>query len=436
MPLRRTRNFCYTQTMLNEKSIKAVDASTFSKAFRKPLYDSYCFSNIPGTIECLLTGKTESHQLPTDVVSGDAYDKVILFFVDAFGWRFFERYKDKYPTLKRFVDEGVVSKITSQFPSTTAAHVTTIHTGKRVDESGVFEWFYYEPKLDAMISPLLFSYAGDKGRNTLEGLIEPSELYPHSSVYKQLGDKGIHTYQFQSRDFTPSPFNDVVTQGVTNVNAYADVESALSDLSQAVIEESGKAYFYFYYGDIDGAGHKFGPNSPEFEAEVDIFFTSLEKFFVNVVQGKCGKTLMLMTADHGQTDVDPATTIYLNKELPEITQWTKTSNKGELLVAGGSCRDMFLYIKDEYLDIALQSLRELLADKAEVYLVKDLMEQGFFGDNPSKELKSRIGNICILPYKNDSVFWWEAGKFEQNFYGHHGGLTPEEMDSILLSLEL
>lgn len=428
--------FLYTDLMINQQSIEVVDASKFSSNFRKPLYDSYCFSNIPGTIEHLLTGESALGQLPSDVVSGDSYDKVVLFFVDAFGWRFFERYKDKYPTLKRFVENGTVSKITSQFPSTTAAHVTTIHTGKRVDESGVFEWFYYEPKVDAMIAPLLFSFAGDEGRNTLESVIAPNELYPNHSIYKRLGEKGIATYQFQSKDYTPSPYGNVVTEGVTNVNAFADIETAMTDLNKAVTDETGRAYFYFYYGDIDGAGHKYGPNSPEFEAEVDKFFTNLEKLFVSVAKGQCGKTVMLMTADHGQTDIDPTTTVYLNKEIPEIIEWTKTNRKGDLLVAGGSCRDMFLYIKDEYVDITMAKLGELLKDKAEVYLVEDLMKQGFFGDKPSDELKARIGNICILPYKNDSVFWWEEGRFEQNFYGHHGGLTPAEMDSVFLALEL
>lgn len=423
--------------MLNEKSIHAVEGSTFSNSFRKPLYDSYCFSNIPGTVEQLLTGKTALKQLPPEVTATKNYDKVILFFVDAFGWRFFERYKDRYPVLKRITNRGIASKITSQFPSTTAAHVTTIHTGQRVDESGVFEWFYYEPKLDAMIAPLLFSYAGDKERDSLKATgVNPKDLYPNQSFYKILGEQGVNTYLFQSKDYTPTPYGDVVTEGVEYVNAFADIDSALTDLSKAVINESSKGYFYFYYGTIDTAGHKFGPNSSEFESEVDLFFTKLKELFVNVVDGKCGNTLMLMTADHGQTNIDPATTIYLNQVIPEITEWTKTNRKGDLLVPGGSCRDMFLYIKDEYLTITMNKLKEVLRDKAEVYLVDDLIQQNFFGDKPSDILKSRIGNICILPYKNDSVFWWEEGKFEQNFYGHHGGLTPAEMDSIFLSLEL
>src|SRR6266702_1475387 len=79
--------------MLNTTSLQAVSNSTFSERFVKPLYDSYCFSNIPQTIEFLLTGEGQSG-LPLDVFGSlpTRYDKVILFFVDAFGWRFFERY--------------------------------------------------------------------------------------------------------------------------------------------------------------------------------------------------------------------------------------------------------------------------------------------------------------------------------------------------------
>ena len=146
--------------MLNTTSLNAVSNSKFSQRFVKPLYDSYCFSNIPQTIEFLLTGEGTS-ALPLDVFGSlpKKYDKVILFFVDAFGWRFFERYTDKYEFLKTMLSSGVVSKMTSQFPSTTAAHATCIHTGLNVGQSGVYEWQYYEPLVDDIIMPLLFSYA-------------------------------------------------------------------------------------------------------------------------------------------------------------------------------------------------------------------------------------------------------------------------------------
>src|SRR5436190_19101580 len=152
--------------MLNTTSLNAVSSSTFSQQSVKPLYNSYCFSNIPQTISFLLTGEGNS-ALPLDVFGNlpTEYDKVILFFVDAFGWRFFERYAEKYEFLKTILNVGVVSKMTSQFPSTTAAHTTTIHTGLNVGQSGIYEWQYYEPIVDDIILPLFFSYARDKKRD-------------------------------------------------------------------------------------------------------------------------------------------------------------------------------------------------------------------------------------------------------------------------------
>src|SRR5258708_33495975 len=161
------------------------------------------------------------------------FDKVILMFVDALGWRFFERYADKYPFLRRFTSEGVVSKLTSQFPSTTAAHTTTIHTGLPVGESGVFEWFYYEPQLDRIIAPLLYSFAGDKGRETLrKAKITPEALFPQQNLYRRVLDQGVQSYAFQNRDFTPAPFSDVWLAGA-HVSPYKTSSEALVQLSVA-----------------------------------------------------------------------------------------------------------------------------------------------------------------------------------------------------------
>ena len=123
--------------------------------FVRPQYDDYCFSNIPQFVKYLLTGTGESG-LPVDVLGRfpQRYDTVVLFLIDAFGWQFFEKYADDYPFLKRLQRDGSVSKLTSQFPSTTASHITTIHTGLNVGQSGVYEWQYFEPQLDAIISPL------------------------------------------------------------------------------------------------------------------------------------------------------------------------------------------------------------------------------------------------------------------------------------------
>src|SRR5437667_8671632 len=123
--------------MINEKSIDAIKKATFSKMFIKPLYDSYCFSNIPQTIKNVLLN--EKHKaLPADVLGNFAtsYDKVIVLLLDGFGWRFFNQYLPHSTFLQYIMNHGIISKLTTQFPSTTPAEITTIHTGLPVGRHG------------------------------------------------------------------------------------------------------------------------------------------------------------------------------------------------------------------------------------------------------------------------------------------------------------
>ena len=98
---------------------------------------------------------------------------------------------------------------------------------------------------------------------------------------------------------------------------------------------------------------------------------------------------------------------------------------------------MFLHLKDERLDEVVPFLQTHLAGRAEVYRTEQLVAQHFFGSlQPSKEFLTRVGNVVILPYQYETVWWYEEGKFEMHFQGHHGGLTPEEMEIPLLLLAL
>ncbi len=428
--------------MLNATSVQAVNEAQFSQHFIRPLYESYCFANLPATIEFLLTGNGQP-TLPLDAF-GDLptqYDKVIFFFVDAFGWRFFERYAEKYDFLKTVMKRGAISKITSQFPSTTAAHITSIHTGLPVPQSGVYEWNYYEPLVDDLISPLLFSYVnyanGEKlKRDTLQRAnIPAASFFPSQTLYDRLKAQGVTSHILQHQSYTPSTYSNVVFQGA-RIYAYQTIEQALFYLAELVtVENAPPSYYFLYFDRIDFEGHHFGPFSKEFEQEVDAFFRAMHELFYKNIQGKAQKTLLIMTADHGQIEVNPRITYYLDRELPELQQYLKTNRQGQLLVPAGSARDMFLYIKDEYIEEAITLLRQKLEGRAEIYATQDLLAQHFFGqDEPSATFLGRLGNVVILPYKNETVWWSQRGKYEMRFQGHHGGLTREEMEIPLLLL--
>jgi predicted AlkP superfamily pyrophosphatase or phosphodiesterase len=340
------------------------------------------------------------------------------------------------PFLKRLTNSGNVEKLTAQFPSTTAAHVTTIHTGLPVGQSGVFEWFYYEPQVDRIIAPLLFSYAGDDERDTLKGIIKAKKLYPQQTLYQELEATGVESHVFGVRDYTPSTYSNAVTKGA-KLHSFKTLPEALVNLGQLLKSAKFPAYINFYFENIDSLCHKYGPTAPQTESEIEAFSLVMEHFFERVFSGE-KKVLFLLTADHGASETNPLTTVFLNtdKRFKGIEGFLKTNQAGDLLVPAGSPRDMFLYIKDESLDEAQEFLATRLEGKAEVVTTTWLMKNGYFGAKISPRFRERVGNLVILPYRYESIWWYEKDRFEQRYYGHHGGLTPQEMEIPLFTLEL
>lgn len=393
-----------------------------NETFVKPQYDSGGFAGIPNRIK--------------DAFASQKYDAVVVFFIDAFGWRFYERFQDA-AFLKRMAKYGKIEKLTSQFPSTTAAHVTTIHTGLPVGVSGVHEWIYYEPKVDRIIAPLLFSFSGSKELDALKSKrVNAADIYPKGVFYPELKKMGVESFNFGLRDFTPSTYSNFVMEG-SKILPFKTLSEAFVNIDTLLEKQKAPAYIHLYFDKIDSLAHEYGPTAPQTEAEIETFLLMMEHYFERTFKGK-KKILFLMTADHGMCEIDPKTTTYLNTDLgfEGFQRFLKKNRKGHLLVPAGSPRDMFLYIKDAMLAEAQDFLAKRLEGKADVVKTETLIAEGYFGPDVSIRFRERVGNLVVLSYRYESVWWYEKDKHEQRFYGHHGGLTPQEMETILYSYEI
>ncbi|MCO6450837.1 MAG: alkaline phosphatase family protein [Caldilineales bacterium] len=411
----------------------------FNQPVVKPDYDDGCFADIPGLVGNLL-GLTPPGKLSPGRLGHPErpFDQVVVLLADAFGWRFFEQFSD-HPGLQHFIRHGYTHKLTSQFPSTTTAHVTTMCTGQAVGQHGLFEWQYYEPQLDAMIVPLLFSFAGEEQPELLRlAKVDPRWVLPRQTWFQTLQTQGVDCRAILPKDLAKSTYTSVMTQGAT-VAGYKTLPEALINLRRQIDRTSGPALHYLYYPSIDSISHDYGPESEQVAAEIDAFLTALDRWFFAKLGSGRQNTAFLLIADHGQIAVDPATTLYLNL-LPEfevIRPWLQTDKRGKLLTPGGSARDMFLYVKDGSLDEVHPFLSDLLEGRADVVKVADLIAAGYFGPTPQSDIfLSHVGNLVILPHAKESVWWYEDGRFEQKFFGHHGGLSAEEMEIPLLMYTL
>jgi Type I phosphodiesterase / nucleotide pyrophosphatase len=253
------------------------------------------------------------------------------------------------------------------------------------------------------------------------------------TVYQRLGAAGVRSHTFQSAGYTPSPAAAVALAG-SQLHAFQTTEQGLADLAET-LAGPGPQYCFAYIDDVDGAGHVDGPDSAAFDATVTRVLDLLEAWHGRVA-GAVGDALLILTADHGQTAVDPATTMYVNRELPGIERLLRHGADGRPLAPAGSARDLFLHAHAGAAEELAAALRSTAGERASVHLVGDLVAGGLFGPEPSARLLDRLADVLVLPAPGQSAWWWEPGRYEQHFRGHHGGLTADEMEIPLGTLEL
>lgn len=420
--------------MLNARSIEQVDAARLPGGLARPLYDDYAFAQIPATIERLLTGAPGG--LPGDALAGlpERPHAVLVVLIDAFGWRFLERHA-RHPMIARLIDQGTVSKLSSQFPSTTAAHMTTLHTGLPVAETGIYEWFMYEPSLQELIAPLLFSPAGEHGRDLLATAgVDPRSVFPWRTTAERLSASGIAVHIVQPEAITGTAYGNAVLRGATQ-HGYRSPADAFRTCAE-LLRSSEPTYIFAYFPDFDALAHEHGPESAPADLAARFHLSALEDALPRLRAAAAGDTALILTADHGQVTVDPATTVYVNLVMPELANMLERSASGRPLAPAGSARDLFLHVREDSVATAIDLLSAMLAGRATVQRTKALLDGGIFGPPPRDALTARVGNVVILPHDGETVWWYEAERFEQRFRGHHGGLQPAELHVPFAALAL
>jgi Type I phosphodiesterase / nucleotide pyrophosphatase len=313
-----------------------------------------------------------------------------VILLDAFGRRFLERHAD-HPFLRRLD----VTELSAQFPSTTTAHVTTMHTGRPVGEHGLYEWHVYEPALDAVITPLLFSFAGDPERDTLRGVLDPATLVASETLYERLP---VPSTVIQPASFSPSTYDRVATRGA-RLAPYGTLRDGVETFWSALSEPG---YAYLYWDRIDATGHLHGPHSREFEAVCLEALDTLERGL------RSTGALLMVTADHGQVATNPFKVDWLDELWPELPALLTQR-------PAGSPRDVFLHTNEPEEVIAGLASR---LEGAEVRRASELVAPG-----------PRLADVCVLPAPGRMAWLRPYADHSTRFRGHHGGLHPDETET-------
>lgn len=403
----------------------------FEGEFIPPAYDDFCLSNVPSMVTSLLEQESRKSTVLQEHFSKsialESPVNIVLMVLDGFGFDAWLKRTSDGGFFQKVTEKGMVIPITTVFPSTTAAALTTISTGLTPQEHGLPEWFVYMEELDMVIATLPFSPMGVSRRDALLPTTNPSILLSADTIHARLKKAGVHSLSLLPTGAASGAYTRVSLKGSEIVRYRSLAQYALS-LRKKLHVSQPRTYVYAYWDTIDTAAHIYGPNTEETDAEISAFSQVLKTEFLGKLEKKTARnTLLIVTADHGQIGVTPKETVYLNK-YPKVVSAFATSERRRRILPSWGPRDLALYIGDSKLETTKSELRESLGDRSVVLETREAIQMGLFGTKRvSKRFARRAGNLLVLQRGNNLVWYQHPNGEKFNLMGMHGGLTRDEM---------
>jgi Type I phosphodiesterase / nucleotide pyrophosphatase len=369
-----------------------------------PDYQGGSIVNLMATIVKAMGGE-ESRYPPLRVLPPAALTgrNVVLLVIDGMG------YENLTANGRGALAQHLKDRITSVFPSTTAAAITTFYTGAAPQQHAISGWFTYFRELGSVIAPL--PYRPRHGGSVLT--VPATTLFEHVPVFDRLRAR---SYAVSPERIAYSEFSKA-HNGTAEVLPFATLAQMFEAVGRVVRTPGERRYFYAYWPELDRLAHEYGIASREALAhleEIDAAFGA----FLGAIAGT--DTTVIVTADHGFIDTPPQEAIVLD-DHPALEQ-------ALVLPLCGEPRAAFCYVHADKRRQFADYVTSRLSEYAELCDSKQLIESGFFGlGPPHPRLLERIGDYTLLMKRDANIKDWLLGEKRYVHVGVHGGTSAREM---------
>lgn len=399
-----------------------------------PRYDGYCVANLAATVAGWLGGEPAPGQLPPlrdGDTFGDDFDHVLIVLIDGVGetqLTWLRTMIPDNPFLKRVEAEGIETRLTSIVPSSTAAALTSIWTGVPAGRHGLIGYDTFLKDYGMVVNFLAYSPVT---LMHMPGLVENAgrsaeEMFEPVTMGENLSAQGFASRSYLPIAISTSCLTRAQMRGsrVIPYRGFSDLYTTVFD--NLVAEPSLRSLDFIYYNDIDTYNHQKGMTNERIWLAVDQFLLGLERLIQHIQQVDLGKTLVLVTADHGHIPNSPDPNRDLNNH-PEILELLTVRPTGEnrLTYFFPKCRHA-------------QELPRLIDSywPGEFTFVESerFLADGFFGPAPyHRDVHNRIGELIAIAH-GGSYFWWPYRP--DRLKSRHGGLTADEMIVPLVGIRI
>ncbi len=346
---------------------------------------------------------------------------IVLFILDGFGLNLYRKH-----AAETFLKNHYVDTLTSVFPPTTSAAITSLNSGRTPWEHGAIGWtlFFKEFAKNIDYLPNWDSITATTQNSFVYNVYD---IVGAESIFSLLRDKRPDLMLYQiTEERLQSSYNVNLTAANTTVMSPTRKENRYELIYKTITQHSQlRKFIYSYCANPDHLEHHHGVYSQEVAAFLQKTFQKLEELCQRL-QGT--DTSMLITADHGLIDIDDY--YYLNED-EELFQ-------SVILPAFPEPRFISFFVKKHRIQQFLRASEKYENDfwilsRAE-FLQKNLLGSGI--EHP--KIDDFVGDYVFIAKSTKALktIYQQNGKWEKEFKAHHAGITPAEMQVPLIHIEL
>ena len=383
-----------------------------------PAYDGLSIINVIATLLRHFGVSTETPPLVdsrlADALAGK--QKVVLFLLDGLGWRNLKHAERRCPGIRRSLTGATQIPITSVFPSTTSAAMSSVITGLPPAQHGVLGFLMYFPEYGRVFNMLNFHTPDEGKKDLLDFGFNPEAFYGQPTMLERLRDAGVFVGAYT--------FHAYAQSGLSRLLYHAPPYQylALGDLiSQAVynLQVPGPQVLFIYWSTLDTLAHTYGAESPAYAIELFSLANTVSTLLRPELDDE---TAVILTADHGHIDGhdDDAIDLMSQHDLRALFR----------LPPAGEGRAMHLFIRPGEVSTARARLERI--GHMTVLSREEVLALGLYGCPLRAGWQARIGDLVLLPHGSRRVMYAYQPRPHTAMAGRHGGLTVEEMIVPLL----
>lgn len=335
------------------------------------------------------------------------YKNVVLIILDGMGEHVLNKISPD-----GFFSKHDTKKITSVYPSTTTAAITTYYSGRPPLETGWIAMSQYFKEYGRALEMFkqTDSYTGESMKNAKINVFDLIKFIP---IYEQIekASPDVKAYEI-SPDYC-------LTRSQRTLNA--NNISIMCDLIKSICSNNEKNFILAYSDNPDAILHKYGCSSKEASEFVLDAQNKIENLCNDL---KDSNTLFIISADHGHKDIEK---VYQATDLKDIQDCL-------ILPPSLESRVVSFWVKEDKKNKFEKLFKEKFKNEFLLYTKEEFLANNFLGfGNKHPKIDDFIGNYIALSISSSII---QLGTFlSKDKYpkkSTHCGLTPDEMEVPLI----